>query len=190
MRDTVRAIVDAAGYRRSIRTSLVERLWLWFSNLLDRMFDAVGALPHGRTIALVAVGVIVVLVAGRIVLASRLGVDDLDADGERRGGARARSLADADRLAAEGSYLDAVHALYRVVLETLARRHGIRLHASKTSGDYVRELRRRGSSAHQPFRQFTRRHDRIVFGFATCDAQGWAMLRADADRVLCMERAA
>lgn len=189
MRDTVRAIVDDAAYHRSIRTTVSERLWRWFTDLLGRVFEAAGALPHGRTLALVAVGLIVLLVIGRVVYASRLGVDELEAGGERRG-PRGGSLADADRLAADGAYLDAVHALYRVMLETLARREGIRLHASKTSGEYVRELRRRGSPAHQPFRQFARRHDRIVFGLATCDAQGWAVLRADADRVLRMERAA
>jgi hypothetical protein len=44
------------------------------------------------------------------------------------------------------------------------------LDPSKTSGDYARELRARGSASYQPFRDFSRRFDVAVFGHGGCDA--------------------
>lgn len=190
VRDTVRAIVDGIGYRRAMHTSLLERAWLWVVEQVDRLFGAAGDFPHGRTIGLIAVGLIVLLIIGRIAWASRLGVDELDAARERAGRLRAPSLADADQLASAGDYLEAAHVAYRAVLETLARRDGVRLHRSKTSGDYYRELRRRGSSAAHSFRQFARRHDHVVYGIGACDADAWSALRAHAQLVLRLERAA
>jgi hypothetical protein len=83
----------------------------------------------------------------------------------------------AERLAAEGRYEDAAHALYHGVLLALARGDRLRLDPSKTSGDYARELRARGSASYQPFRAFSRRFDVAVFGHGGCDAELIADLR-------------
>jgi hypothetical protein len=64
------------------------------------------------------------------------------------------------------------------VLLSLARGERMRLDPSKTSGDYARELRARGSSAYQPFRAFARRFDVGVYGHGRCDAVLIAELRA------------
>ena len=56
------------------------------------------------------------------------------------------------------------------VLLSLTRSDRVRLDPSKTSGDYARELRARGSAAYQPFRAFSRRFDVAVFGHGGCDA--------------------
>ena len=56
------------------------------------------------------------------------------------------------------------------ILLALARSDRLRLDPSKTSGDYARELRARGSPAYQPFREFSRRFDVAVFGHGGCDA--------------------
>ena len=190
VRDTVHAVVDDLAYRRSISTSVLGRIWRWTMELLDRIIGAAADAPHGRTLVIAGLAVIVLLVIGRLVFASRLGVDELGMSRRHPERLRAPTLADADRLAADGRHDEAVHALYQAVLEWVARRDGIRLHASKTSGDYARELRRRGAAVHQPFRQFSRRHDRIVFGSGGCDAATWAALRNDAEHVLRAERAA
>ena len=68
--------------------------------------------------------------------------------GARGGGsdrAATRPGPTARELAAAGDYTGACHALYAAVLEALARDGALKRHASKTSGDYVRELRMRGS---------------------------------------------
>ncbi|HUQ82697.1 MAG TPA: DUF4129 domain-containing protein, partial [Gemmatimonadaceae bacterium] len=81
------------------------------------------------------------------------------------------------RLAAAGNYTDAAHLLYRGLTERLAASELIRLHESKTSGDYARELRAAGSPVHAEFRQFGRRYDRALFGIGVCDAPTYAALR-------------
>ena len=78
----------------------------------------------------------------------------------------------------------AAHLLYRGVTERLAATDAIRLHPSKTSGDYARELRIRGSPVHGEFRQFGRRYDHVLFGTGTCDAETYAALREQARRVI------
>jgi hypothetical protein len=62
------------------------------------------------------------------------------------------------------------------VLESLARSEHLRLDPSKTSGDYARELRTRGSSSHAPFRAFGRRFDVAVYGHGGCDEAAIAEL--------------
>lgn len=190
VRDTVRGIIEGRSYARSVRSSLVGRAWRWLDESLRQLFGEVRDLPNARTIAVVAVVAIAALIVARIAYASRLGVEDLDPARRRTGAARATRLDDADRLAAAGEYLEAAHALYRAVLEVLARREGLRLHASKTSGDYLRELRRRGSPTQRPFAQFRHRYDRLVFGYAVCDAAAWQVLRAEAGDVMRREQAA
>lgn len=190
IREAVREIAAGRAYHRSLRTSLFDRVWRWFMDLLDRIFTAVGEVPNSRNIGIAVVVVVVLLVVARIVYSTRLGVDELDATRARKGQARTNPLADAERLAADGAWIDAAHALYRASLEAIARQHGARLHPSRTSGDYVRELRRRGSPAAAAFRQFARRYDRMVFGYAPCDADGWAALRADFEQLVRVERAA
>lgn len=190
VRDTVRTIVESRAYERSVRSSLLGRLWRWLDETLSRLFGEIRELPNARTIAVLAVVAIVALIVARIAYASRLGVEDLDPARRRGGPVRVTRLDDADRLAAAGEYLEAAHALYRAVLEVLARRDGVRLHASKTSGDYLRELRHRRSPSQRPFAQFRHRYDRLVFGYAVCDAAAWQSLRADAGDVLRREQAA
>jgi hypothetical protein len=76
--------------------------------------------------------------------------------------------------------MGAAHALYRAVLRQLATSERVRLHASKTSGDYVRELRRRGSPLATSFQRFGRRFDHVVFGKGMCTADDFAALRDEA----------
>ena len=190
IRDAVREIASGRPYHRSLRTSLFDRLWRWVNELLDRVFSAVADMPNGRSIGIAIVVAVVLLIVARIVYSTRLGLDELEVQRTRKGLSRTDPLADAERLAAGGAWLEAAHSLYRAALEVIARDHGVRLHPSRTSGDYVRDLRRRGSPAAATFRHFARRYDRMVFGSASCDADGWALLRSDFDQVGRQGRAA
>jgi hypothetical protein len=96
----------------------------------------------------------------------------------------------AERLAAEGHFEEAAHALYHGVLLALSRSERLRLDPSKTSGDYARELRARGAASYQPFRAFARRFDVAVFGHGGCDLQLIEDLRALARPFTAKARAA
>jgi hypothetical protein len=130
-------------------------------------------------------------VAARLLIAAQAR-DDTRGPLRRR--TRASSTEDpfvvAERLAAEGKFEEAAHALYHGVLLALARQERLRLDPSKTSGDYARELRARGSASFQPFRAFGRRFDIAVFGHGGCDARLIDDLRTLAQPLIVRARAA
>ena len=193
--DTVAHIVSQRAYARNPQSSLLDRLTEWLGDLIARVLQSLGGVPHGRQIATGAAIVIALLVVARLVLASRLRSEDV----ALASGARARRVSttdawrEADALARAGRHTEAAHALYRATLTLLAANGLVRLHESKTSGDYARELRAGGSVVHRAFRRFGAHYDRIIYGVGHCDAAGYAALVADARPVFdapLVERAA
>jgi hypothetical protein len=184
--DTVAAIVRQTAYRRSLGTTLLDRVLGWVAEAYSRLVEALGTVPHGRLVATIAAVIVALLVMARIVYAARLrGVSALSF--ASRGGENATSSdpwREAQQLAAAGQFTDAAHALYRGTVAMLAAQGLVRRHDSKTSGDYARELRRKGAPAYGAFRRFGGRYDRIIYGTGVCDAVGYDALLADARAVL------
>jgi hypothetical protein len=169
--DTVEAVVRGAAFRRSLQSSIAERLFTWLMEWLTRFARAIHAASWTRTAALVFVAALVLLVVARLALSARArGPERTSLPLGRRGAANEDPWLAAERLRAEGRYEESAHALYRGVLSSLAQSERLRLDRSKTSGDYARELRARGSSAYGAFRVFSRRFDVAVYGHGTCDA--------------------
>src|SRR4051812_37543035 len=134
--DTVAAVAKQLVFRQGLRHSIGERLLNWIGQLIQRLFRAFGGtgIPRGVGFAVVA-GVVLPLVA-RIVLSASARDEDT-----RRGKRRTRAergddpFDSAERLAGEGRFEEAAHALYRGVLLALSRGERLRLDPSKTSGD-------------------------------------------------------
>ena len=186
VQDSVAAIVRQRAYQRSVRATLLDRLLDWLAALIRRFFSGLSEIPNMKWIILGLAILVVLAISARLWLGS-------EAE-ERRRRARPGSVqgggdpwTEADRVAASGDYTAAAHLLYRGVTERLAAAEQIRLHPSKTSGDYARELRMRGSPAHAEFRQFGRRYDHVLFGTGTCDAATYAALREHARGVVSPE---
>lgn len=188
--DTVSAIVRGHAYRRSVRNSILDRVLEWLRRVFDAMFNRVPALPHAREWTIGLTILVVVLIAARFLYAAQLREDAARAAPRRTRVAGADPWAEAQRAAAEGRYTDAAHALYRTLLASLAHGGPLRLHRSKTAGDYARELRQAGSPAYGAFRDFGRRYDRIIYGDGVCDAAGYEALLRAARPLLERERAA
>ena len=170
--DTVAAVARGLEYRRSFRQSLLDRAFLWLAEAIERVANFVRGLPSSRAIGLTILGIIVAAILLRLLIAAAARDEGGARLGKRRGAGDGEDpFVAADRFAAEGRFEDAAHALYHGVLLALARNERLRLDPSKTSGDYARELRARGSSAYQPFREFSRRFDIAVFGHGGCDAR-------------------
>ncbi len=184
--DTVAAIMRQRAYQRSLRTSLLSRFLDWLGEWWRRFTGAVSNVPHGRYVVIALVSVIVMLVIARIVYAARLRDESATRRKivPRRRESGTAPWDDAQRLAAEGRYTDAAHALYRAVLELLATRERLRLHPSKTSGEYARELRLRRSTLYEPFRAFGQRYDRALFGTGQFDAATYEQLRRHAEATM------
>lgn len=183
IQDSIAAIVRQRAYQRSLRATLLDRILDWLSALIRRFFAGLAQIPNLKWLILGLAILVVLAIAARLWLGS-------EAE-ERRRRARPGSVqgggdpwTEADRVAASGDYTAAAHLLYRGVTERLAAADLIRLHPSKTSGDYARELRMRGSPVHAEFRQFGRRYDQVLFGTRTCDAATYAALREHARGVV------
>jgi hypothetical protein len=184
--DTVAAIVNQAGYRRDLRSTLLDRILQWIADGYGRLFDALGTVPHGRVIATIAAGVLALLIVARVAYAARLRtLRPDDATTRKRGSRRADDpWGEAEALAQNGQFTEAAHALYRATIAGLAAGGLVRPHESKTSGDYARELRRRGAPSYAAFRRFGARYDRILYGTGVCDADDFRALREEARTVL------
>ena len=59
-------------------------------------------------------------------------------------------------------------------IENGRSRARIRLHPSKTVGDYARDLRRVQSPLAPRYREFARLYEVVIYGVGTCDADRWA----------------
>ena len=183
IQDTVAAIISQRPYQRSVRSTLFDRILEWFAALIRRLFSHLSEIPNAKWVVLTLAIVVVLAIAARILL--NTGAE------ERRRRTRTGSVlggadpwVDAERLARSGDYTQAAHLLYKAVTERLAAAELIRLHPSKTSGDYARELRVRGAIMHAEFRQFGRRYDHVLFGTGECDADTYASLREQASRLI------
>jgi len=180
--DTVAAIVRQTPYRRDFTRSLLDRILDWISEGFARLVHAVSGVPHSRFIATIAFTIVILLIVARVFYSARLRSNDEAVGPLGRG--RAASTSDpwreAELLAANGNYTEAAHSLYRAALSMLAVRGLVRLHESKTSGDYARELRRRGAPVAAAFRRFGARYDRVIYGEGVCDASQYTALLDDA----------
>jgi hypothetical protein len=176
--DSVRAVLENPAFQRSLRQTLLDRMMMWLVEGLQRLLRAARHLPSGRTIVLALVALLVVFVIVRLVISAR----KRQGEGQRSLRRHAANVQEdpwrlADELAAAGQCAEAAHALYRGVLLSISRTDRIRLDPSRTSGDYARDLRRRGSPSASLFRAFTRRFESAVFGHEQCTPEVFAELR-------------
>jgi len=163
--DTVAAIVAQPHFATQQRESLFIRFLQFVISEINELLRLARGSIDARIIVVAAVAVIALIVVSRIVADRRLALrrrllsTSVGAHASRRD-----AWATAREMAAQGQLVDASHVLYSALLETLSRSGAIRFHASKTAGDYVRELRRAGASTASDFRDFAREFDRAVYG--------------------------
>ncbi|HEY7234311.1 MAG TPA: DUF4129 domain-containing protein [Gemmatimonadaceae bacterium] len=162
--DTIAAIVAQPAFATGQRRSLFSRFLEFLAAELNELFRLARGSIDGRIIVAAAIGVITVIVISRIVADRRLATRRHLRSAAGAVGSRRDAWTAARELAEQGEFADASHALYSAVLETLSRAGTIRFHASKTAGDYARELRRAGAPIASDFRSFARELDRVVYG--------------------------
>jgi hypothetical protein len=190
IRDTMAAVFRQPAFARerpSWFAAQMDRFWTWLGNVLRSIF---GPLLRSREtnplmfwILVTILALIFLAIVGRLAYVSYLrrtqGIDARAFSGGPGGSARGgdpRLLA--QQLAAQGNFTDAAHALYMALLEALGRRGLVRLHSSKTVGDYVRELRSRSSAIYTRFRDFARLYEVVVYGTGYCDRERYERLHA------------
>jgi hypothetical protein len=181
--DTVAAIVADPTITGASRRSLLGRVLRYLATkLTDLLHWASGSLD-ARIITGAGVVIVVVLIVARI-FAGRREAAGRRAAG-RRGAPRARvnPWRSAQALASDGRFTDASHDLYAAVIADLVRLGLVRFHASKTSRDYVHELRRARMPLAPIFGDFSRAFERAVFGLDDVTREEWEVLLSLAERV-------
>lgn len=185
VRDTVEAIVAARAYDRSVTKTLWQSLGEWLARALDALLALLPDVIMGRWLLAVLAILLVALVVARIALDARARRESWVGERERPGGRRTMDpWREAHRLAAEGSYLAAAHQLCLAALAASARRGEVTLDPAKTTGDYAREMRRRGAASERAFQRFRARYDRVVYDAQACSAEEFARLLDDATPLL------
>lgn len=186
VRDTLAAIFRQPAYERSLKDTLWTRFMGWISDIWQRLTDFTGSSPTlAWTLRAITVLAIVLVVArlGYVLWARR------PASKSARGRpGRVEALDDswsqARTEAAAGRYTEAAHLLYAALLEALAVRERLRLHPSKTLGDYTRELRARSSAALGGFRDFAGSYETVVYDHQECDRERYELLHSLASRLM------
>jgi hypothetical protein len=179
--DSVAAIASNPAYNRSITESLWTAFWRWLGKTIDALLELFRGSTSGRWVTISLLVLLLLLIAARAYMAAKAARESAVRDvTSGRGGARAHPWLDAQRLAAAGNFTDAAHALLAALLAAIAAQGQVRLHSSKTAGDYSRELGRRGSPAHPRFESFRRRYDVAIYGRGEVSAAEYAGLMDDA----------
>lgn len=195
IRDTVAAVFRHPDYDRTLRSTIVERILRWIAEVFGPLFRGVRGSSMAQRVALALVVLLVVALVARLAIvawgARVAGAAEREGRGGRGfGGRLGDPWLEAQRLADAGDYTAAAHAAYEAVLLALRARARVRLHPSKTVGDYGRELRRLQSPLAPTYREFGRLYEVVIYGVGTCDADRWARLRALATDMVARERAA
>ena len=165
---------------------------MWVFSLIGQLWRAIAGVPGGALLAELLAGALVVLMICGI--AYKVLGDRWLPQTPRT--SRLRSIDGdpwnaADRCARAGEYTEAAHWLYAAFLRSLVARVGIRLHPSKTAGDYVRDLRRLNQrNALEHFLPFVRAYEIIAYRDERCDAAGYARLRELAEPARQLHRSA
>ena len=190
--DTVAAIIRDGGYGRTLSQSLLGRLLKFLIDRIIELLALLKSMPSLRLVTIAATVIVVLAIAARLVTIRRLrDTAQRSARAPRlRGMMRENAWTLAQTLAASGRYTEAVHALYAAVVGELAASNAIRLHPSKTSGDYARELRASGAPVATQYRAFSRHLDRVVYGLRECTVEDYTVLAGEARSMFVVSEAA
>ena len=180
--DSIRKAMATVFARREYDRAIASTIWSRITNaVFGWIGDLVQSLRHAGPIqkgAFVVLVVVLVAVVTRLAILSNASGVAFRRAGSLGFGGLQDAWGEAERLARAGQYTDAAHALYRGLLDDMARRDQIQLHYSKTVGDYGRDLRRRSSTLAPRYRDFARTYETVVYGLGTCDRERYERLHA------------
>jgi hypothetical protein len=188
--DTVAAVFRTRPFTENDSVSIGQLITGWIWNLIVRMFGFAAQHPAVGLVLRSAIGIALLLVLIRIAYGL---VSRYSPSAEKRQRFNASSGTDwwatAQDLASHNDYTGAAHALYLALLGAAARRGLVSLHESKTTGDYLREVRRKPDATDLPrftssFTDFTRSYETVIYGIGTCDRERYVRLSTLAAGVL------
>ncbi len=181
VRETVAAVFTQSDYYRPLRRSVWQYLVGVWNDAVRMFFSAFRDVPWVKWLVIGTVAIVIASIVARILFVRK--VQHATSISSRTSSLAGDPWTAARDHAAAGRYLDAVHALYLALLESLARTDRLALDPAKTVGDYSRELRAASSRTLPVFRDFARVYEPIVWGSRDCDRKCYDTLAAIAERV-------
>jgi len=189
--DTVAAVFRSRAFVEHNTVSIGQLIAEWLWNLVIRFLGFAASHPAVGFVLRLALGATLLVILARIAYGllvryapSAIGRQHFDIG---RGTDWWRTAQDR---ASHSDYTGAAHALYLALLSSAARRGLVSLHESKTTGDYLREVRQRPDAIDLPrFTDFTRSYETVIYGIGTCDEARYATLNALAADLLSASRA-
>jgi len=182
IRETVAAVFTQRDYYRPLRRSVWQYLAGVWNDAVRAFLAAFSDVPWVKWLVIGTAAIIIATIIARMLFVRKVQrattklPSALSPAGDPWIAARGH--------AAAGRYLDAVHALYLALLESLARTDRVALNPAKTVGDYSRELRAASSRTLPLFRDFARVYEPVVWGSRDCDRKCYDTLAAIAERVV------
>jgi hypothetical protein len=184
--DTVAAVFRGHAFadRHSVSIGGLIAEWAW--SLIIRLLGFAAGHPAVGFVLRLALGLLLLLIVVRIAYGLFARFSTSAAIRQRLDGGRGTDWwRTAQDLAARDDYTGAAHALYLALLASAARRGLVSLHESKTTGDYLRELRRRPDAIDLPrFVDFTRSYETVIYGVGFCDRDRYTRLSSLAAALL------
>ena len=184
IRDTMAAVFRQGAFARrqpSWIARQITRFFEWLADLLRHLGGTRQSNPAVFWTVTMTIVVVAIAIAVRLAWVSyrrrRQGIGARLAPSGPTGNAQGDPWAAAQQHAARGDFTAAAHSLYIALLNAIARRGLIRIHPSKTAGDYVRELRARSATVFTRFRDFARAYETVVYGTGVCDQERYETLQ-------------
>ena len=176
--DTVAAVLRSRPFLDNERISLGQLVAQWLVSIVMRLLGFASTHPAVGFVLRLALGIATIAVVARVAFALFTRYAPASSGRHRRDlGHGTDWWQRAHELASHDDYTGAAHALYLALLGSVAHRGLITLHESKTTGDYLRELRRRPDSVDLPlFTDFTRSYETVIYGLGTCDRERYTRL--------------
>jgi hypothetical protein len=184
--DTVAAVFRSRPFTDHSTVSLGQLIAQWVWNVVIRLFGFAASHPAVGFVLRLALGALLLVVLVRIAYGLFARYSPASLGRQRFDVSRGTDWwSAAQQLALQDDYTGAAHALYLALLGSVARRGLVSLHESKTTGDYLRELRRRPDAIDLPqFTDFTRSYETVIYGIGTCDQECYTRLNALAGSLL------
>jgi uncharacterized protein DUF4129 len=184
IRDTMAAVFRQRAFAQRQPSWIARKINAFFEWLGDLLRHFNGTRSSNPlvfwTVMTIIIAVAVAIIARLALVSYRRRRQGIDARPELRGGtgfAQGDPWTMAQQHAANGDFTSAAHSLYVALLHAIARRGLVRLHPSKTVGDYVRELRARSATVFTRFRDFARAYETVVYGTGVCDRERYEILQ-------------
>lgn len=178
--DTVAAVFRSRAFVEHNTVSIGQLIAQWIWSVIVRFLGFAATHPAVGFVLRLTIGAILLVVLARVVYGilvryapSTIGIQRFDT------GRATDWRHTAQELASHGDFTGAAHALYLALLGSAAHRGLVSLHESKTTGDYLHELRRRSDAIDLPrFTDFTRSYEMVIYGIGTCDQERYTRLNA------------